>query len=877
MRCPNCARENPDDARFCANCGTALTAPVPAPPPPGEERRLVTVLFADLVDSVTLADSLDPEDYRALLSRFYATVAAEVSRFGGTVEKYIGDAALVIFGLPEVHEDDAERAVRAALATREALDRLNTQLTREGAPLLHMRIAINTGEVVADPKGGGLGEFRLAADAVNVAARLQQHAKAGWILLGPRTERLVRGIVAAASIGQVTLKGKPQPVEAWQVIGLRAERVQRGVPGRQAPLIGRGEEMDLLLRLYDRVARETRSHLVTVLGVPGVGKSRLQQEFVALLRALPDPPVIRKGRCLPYGDGLAFAPVAEILKQDARILDDDPAEMARQKLTTSLARWLPDNAERVAAALGFLVGLVYPGSAIASYDPKSAREEAFLSWRRYLTARAAPQPVLLVIEDIHWADDGLLELLEYTTARLHEVPVLLLCLARPELLERRPQWGAGGRNTATVNLEPLTESESRALIAALLSVDNLPESVRTDILARAEGNPFFVEEIVRMLMEQGAIVEDGGRWRASATITSIPLPDTVQGVIAARLDKLPEDEKRVLQHAAVLGRIFWLGTLRALAGDGSAIPHLLDRLEGRDLIRERPTSTVADDREFIFKHALTREVAYTIVPRAVRAPLHARAAEWFERMAAQRLDEVVDLLAYHWSNGGDTARALEYLIRAGDRAKQLFANRRAVDTYSQALALGGDALPSERAAGIRRRRGEVLQVLGQYDAAQADFEAALRSAEQRDDRRSEARLRYEIARIHHRRLSLSLPQIIAQYEEAHRIAIEVGDRRTEGQCLTEIATAYWDQNDLDRAGRLGQQALAILQELGDRSAVAGVMNLMAMTRFELLDPAGATTHARTALEEARLAGDWSREGTALSYLGMFIGYRGEIT
>jgi len=870
MRCLTCTHDNPSDARFCSNCGAALAAV----PGGAEERRLVTALFADLAGFTGLAESLDPEDLRAIVTRFYALVATEAQRFGGTTEKYAGDAALVIFGLPDVHEDDPERAVRAALAMRDALDGLNTDLAREGRAPLRMRIGINTGEVVADPKGGGLGEFHLAADAINVAARLQQHGQAGSILIGPRTERLVRGVAEARPVGPLELKGKTQPLEAWEVVGLRTHRVQRGVPGRQAPLIGRGDEMDLLLRLYDRVARERRPHLVTVLGAPGVGKSRLQQELLILLSALPDAPTIRKGRCLPFGDGLSFAPVAEILKQDAQIMEGDAAETAREKLRAAITQVVSADPGRAAEALGFLIGLVFPGSEILTFDPKSAREEAFAAWRRYLTARAGSRPIVLVVEDLHWADEALLDLLDYSMSRLHETPALLLCLARLELLELRPQWGAGLRNAATINLEPLSEAESRALIAALLDVDDLPESVRADVVTRAEGNPFFVEEIVRMLMEQGAIIEDGGRWRAIADITAIPLPDTVQGVIAARLDRLPDDEKRLLQQASVVGRTFWVGTLRALTASTDGIERILDRLEGRDLVRERPTSTLAGDREYIFKHALTRDVAYATVPRAVRSPAHGTVAAWIEQVAAGRTDEVLDLLAHHWGQAGDAVRAVSYLLRAGDRARQVFANRRAVEAYSQALSLAGNALPPTEQADVRRRRGETLQVLGQYDAAQSDFEAALETARTVADRAMEARLLYEITRLAHRRRSRSFAEIIVGYEEALRLAREVGDHRTEGLALTEIATGHWDQSRLDEAARFGLQALEILKETGDHAATAGVMNLLSMTYYMSQDIPGGLEWAQRALGEARLAGDRAREATALSYLGLITGVDG---
>jgi len=869
MRCPTCTRDNPPDARFCSNCGTAL----PTGAGGTEERRLVTALFADLAGFTGLAEALDPEDLRTLVARFYALIAVEAQRFGGTPEKYAGDAALVIFGLPEVHEDDAERAVRAALAMRDALEELNAALAREGRRILAMRIGINTGEVVADPRGGALGEFHLAADAINVAARLQQHGQPGSVLIGPRTERLVRGVVETRPVGLLDLKGKAQPLEAWEVVGILPQRTQRGVPGRQAPLIGRTEEMDLLLRLYDRVARERRPHLVTVLGAPGVGKSRLQQEFLVLLSAMPGGPEIRKGRCLPFGDGLSFAPLAEILKQDAQIMEGDAAEVAREKLRAAITRALGADAARAAEALGFLIGLVFPGSEILSFDPKSAREEAFAAWRRYLAARAASQPLVLVIEDLHWADDGLLDLLDYTMGRVHEIPALVLCLARPELLDRRPQWSAGLRNGATINLEPLSEAESRALMAALLDVDDLPEAVRADVIARAEGNPFFVEEIVRMLMEQGAIVQESGRWRAVAEITSVPLPDTVQGVIAARLDRLPEDEKRLLQHAAVVGRVFWLGTLRALLG-ADGLERTLERLEGRELVRERPASTLAGDREYIFKHALTRDVAYATVPRAIRGPTHGRVAEWIEQVSAGRADEVVDLLAHHWGQAGDAGRAVGYLLRAADRARQVFANRRAVDAYSQALSLAGDRLAPEEQADVRRRRGEALQILGRYDAAQSDFETALDAARSLGDRAMEARVLYELTRLAHRRRSRPFAEIIAGYEDVRRLAREVGDRRTEGLALTEIATGHWDENRLGDAARIGLQALELLRAMGDHGATAGVMNLLAMTHYMSRDTRGGMQWAEQALREARLAGDRAREATALSYLGTITGSAG---
>lgn len=493
--------------------------------------------------------------------------------------------------------------------------------------------------------------------------------------------------VETAPLGPLALKGKERPVPAWEVVGLRT---RPGAPaGRQVPLIGRTGELDLLLRLYDRVVMERRAHLVTVLGAAGVGKSRLQQEFLGLLRALPETPAIGTGRCLPYGEGLAFWPVAEILKQDAQIRDDDPEDAAREKLRAAVAQRLPDEADTV----------------------------------------------------------------------VREVPVLILAAARPELLERRPHWDAGARDATRIDLSPLDAAEARRLLAALLpGSPTLPERLVGRIAEAAEGNPFFMEEMARLLVEEGVLTADGDRWRAGRAMDDLPLPDTVQGVIAARLDRLPDDEKRVLQQAAVVGRIFWMGTLRALVEASVPLAEILDRLEGRDLIWERAESTLAGDREFIFKHILTREVAYATLPRAVRARTHAQVAAWVERTAAGRTEELLDLLAYHWTNARDPARALEYLVRAGDRARGLFANRRAADAYTRAFTLGVDLAPDLRLR-LLRHRAEARQLVGEYDGAEADIAEALRLLSQAGGRELQPALRFEQVRLVHRRRRAPIPEI----------------------------------------------------------------------------------------------------------------------
>src|SRR3954470_7358323 len=638
MECPACGRQNPDDARFCMACGAPLAAEQPAG---REERKVVTVFFADLVGFTGRAEQLDPEDVRAMLSPYYGRLRSEIERFGGTVEKFIGDAVMAVFGAPVTHEDDPERAVRAALAVRDAVQELN-----DANPSLdlHVRIAVNTGEVVVaidlDPSGG---EGMVAGDVVNTAARLQQAAPVDGILVGETTYRATERTIEYSESEPVRAKGKADPVPVWEAMAARArlgvDVEQRGA----APLVGRAEELDWLTDGLARTLRERRTQLVTLVGVPGIGKSRLVWELAQVVDGDPELIVYwRQGRSLPYGEGVAFWAVGEMVKAQAGILETDSADAAEGKLHETVADLIPDaeSASWIESHLRPLVGLT--GEADPSGD---SRDEDFAAWRRFFEALAERRPLVLIFEDLHWADDHLLDFVDHLVDWVSDAPLLVIGTARPELLERRPGWGGGKSNAATISLSPLSEEETARLLASLLGQTVMPAELQAPLLARAGGNPLYAEEYARMVSERGVAPADDA------------LPETVQGIVAARLDALSPEDKALIQDAAVLGKVFWSGALAAMTGlQRWTVEESLHRLERKEFVRRERRSSVATETEYAFRHVLVRDVAYGQVPRADRAEKHRRAAEWIEALSSDREDRA-EMLAHHYSSALEFARA----------------------------------------------------------------------------------------------------------------------------------------------------------------------------------------------------------------------------
>ncbi len=610
-----------------------------------EERRTVTALFADLVGSTSLGERTDPEVMRALVGRFFELAFAEIRSRGGTVERFSGDAVLGIFGLTTAHEDDPERAVRAALAIRDRLDLLRTDASVRHEIALDARFGIEAGEVVVgDPFGGGT---MATGDPVNVAARLEQRAAPGQVVIGPAVRMATLNAVEAAPLGELELRGKDEPIIAWLVAGASSELGgERGVPGLRAPMTGRDQELALVVESGRRAKSGGKAVLFTALGVPGVGKSRLAREASSALSA-EQPTVVLRGRCLPYGDGITYWPVGEMLRSWAGIGADLDAAQAIERLRAVC----PDDA--VAERLAFAIGLTSEAPIVEGLD----REIAWAFRRVIESLPPGGDLLVLVFEDIHWAEPVLLDLIEYLVAWSRGVPALVLCLARPELMDRRPTWGGGRVESSRIQLEPLGEADSRQLLGALLAVDDLPEALRARILERAEGNPLFVEEVVRMLIDGGVVVRREDRWVALGTAADVRVPETIEALIRARLDTLPRSERAMLQTASVVGRVFQRSAVAALAGGQTDLGSSLDEAVLRDLITEE--SGAEREPTYRFKHILICDTAYATLPKTRRAALHLQVVDWLDEWAANRAEEFIEIAAYHLEQAARFQRELE--------------------------------------------------------------------------------------------------------------------------------------------------------------------------------------------------------------------------
>jgi class 3 adenylate cyclase len=647
--CGRCGEDNPERARFCLACAAPLAAPAVAG---REERKRVSVLFCDLVGFTSRAEQLDVEDVRGLLTPYYERLRRELERHGGTVEKFIGDAVMALFGAPVAHEDDPERAVRAALAIGAAIAEFNEA---DPALDLHVRVGVTTGEaLVALGARPVEGEGMASGDVVNTAARLQAAAPVDGILVDEATRWATSLQIAYWPAEPVAAKGKAELVPVWLALSPLANLGVEVDQASRAALVGRERELALLEAALARVRGEQSVQLVTLVGVPGIGKSRLVWELLQTVEAEPGLVTWRQGRCLPYGEGVALWALGEVVKAQAGILDTDPAGAAQAKLERTVQDLIADPAEGawVIGHLRPLVGLPGP-----TPDAGDRQEEAFAAWRRFLEGLAEQGPAVLVVEDLHWADDLLLDFLDHLVDWAAEVPLLLVATARPELLARRPAWGGGKPNSAIVSLAPLNEQDTARLVADLLQQALLPAEVQESLLVRAGGNPLYAEEYVRMLADRGFLRKVAGTWRLEQR-DELPLPETVQGIIAARLDALGPDDKALLQDAAVLGKVAWLGALAALsAGDPATLEARLHTLERRELLRRERRSQVAGERQYAFRHVLIRDVAYGQLPRASRAGKHRRAAEWLEALSEDRAEDRAELLAHHWMAALDYAKA----------------------------------------------------------------------------------------------------------------------------------------------------------------------------------------------------------------------------
>ena len=797
VTCPACGQENPDSSRFCGMCGAAL---VPASAPAREERKVVTILFTDLVGSTARAEGLDPEDVRATLSAYYAQLRTELERHGGTVEKFIGDAVMAVFGAPVSHEDDAERAVRAALAIRDSI-----------GEELQIRTAINTGEaLVALGAKPGEGDAMVAGDVVNTAARLQGAAPVNGILVGEGTYRATSQAIDYREAPSVEAKGKSEPIKVWEAVAARSRFGSDVEQKLRTPLVGRERERDLLADALTRARTEESAQLVTLVGVPGIGKSRLVAELFQIIDAEEEIISWRQGRSLPYGERVSFWALGEIVKAHAGILESDDTATAEEKLIAMVEALTEDETERewLARHTRPLVGL--------EGAERTEREEAFAAWRRLLEAAAEHRPLVLVFEDLHWADDGLLDFVDHLADWATTVPLLIVGTARPELLDRRPGWGGGKRNAFTLSIGALSDDETAVLLQRLLDRAVLDADAQQAVLQRAEGNPLYAEEYARMLAER-----DGG---------DLALPETVQGLIAARIDGLPPEEKALLQDASVIGKVFWPG---ALVDAGDQTLHALER---KEFIRRDRRSSIAGQTQYAFLHALVRDVAYGQIPRAERAEKHRRAAEWLSSLAGDRTEDHAEMLAYHYREAlrlGDAAGSDTSALRPAARKAFEEGARRALSLNAGGAAyeLALEALALMEPDSPERPTLQLLAAYGARDLVEKD----------------------------------TVPLL----EEAIDGFLALGDAAGAAEASSLLGRKFFYQGDLTRMRAASDRAVELARQVPLSSATAQAIARHAR-HLEIVEAnhEGAIVTAREALSFADRTGDERLAVDALNTIGM---------
>jgi class 3 adenylate cyclase/tetratricopeptide (TPR) repeat protein len=793
-----------------------------------QTRRVVTVLFSDVVGFTGMGGELDPESLRRLMGRYFERAKMIVDRHGGTTEKFIGDAVVAVFGVPQLHEDDAHRAVRAAVEIRDACAELNGDFQRDWGVEFRVRAGVNTGEVVAgDPREG---HAFVSGDAVAVAARLEQAATPGEILIGETTHRLVSDAVTAEPLAPLALKGKAEPVRAWRVREM-APLGPRWARRLESPLVGRGGELDVLRTVFDRTVQARECQVATVIGVAGVGKSRLTGEFVSTVGARA---TVLGGRCLPYGEGITFFPITEVLRGATGVSEFDSATEARRKLAALLEE--APEAELIVDRLGGLLGL-------ASATP--GVQETFWSVRKLLETLSARRPLLVIFDDIQWAEPTFLDLLEYLTDWMRGVPVMLLFLARPEVMEVRGGWLAGKANASVVSLPPLSEAETDGLISNLLGGGDLAGDIRRRIAEAAEGNPLFVGETLRMLVDDGLLESRNGSWIVTGDVSNLRIPPTIHALLTARLDRLEDEERAVIQRASVIGRIFWWGAVAELspADERPGVGGRLQALARKELIAPH-RSPLGEEDAFRFAHILAVDAAYGGIPKALRADLHERFAAWVERKRRGGIRERDEIVGFH-------------LERA----------------HASLSELGG---PSDRGASLGVRAAAALASAGRRAFARGDMPAAVnlftraaRIAPDDDALRLELLPELAFALLETGDFA-GLQEVVAETTEAAHART---DARLEAQA---VILGLWVRLFTDPEGwaqeaqREATRAISIFEREADERGLAKAWSLLGLFYLTTCQFHAAGEAWERAAAHAHTAGDEREQFEALSWVPLTV-------
>ncbi len=856
-------------------------------PPSDQQLKLATLLYTDIVDSTHLIEGLDPEDIIHIMDGALKYLSTVIDQHGGHVTRFMGDGFKAVFGTPVAREDDAEQAVRAGLGLLKAAEVYAAKIEQEwGRSGFNIRVGINTGPVAI----GGLSEAgdTIMGLTVNVAARLENAAPAGGVLISHNTYQHIRGVFDVQALEPLHAKGIAEPILVYLVQRIKARafyRESRGVEGIETRMVGRDAELRHLQDALYSAIEKRQVHRVTVIGEAGLGKTRLLYEFENWFDLLPEEFWVFKGRAFRYTQSLPFALARDIFSLRFQIQDSDSSAVAKQKLEAGFVDFMGEAGIEKSHFIGQLLGFDFTDSPFIAGirgDVKQIRNRAFYYTTQFFSAVAAQDPVIILLEDIHWADDGSLDLVEHLSRNWRGFPLLIVGLTQPSLFEQRSTWGEGDDNHSRIELHPLSKQECRRLVLEILrKVVDLPQVLEKTIIGTADGIPFYVEELVRMMIEDGVIIKGEQEWRIQPDkLAKLRVPPTLIAVLQARLDRLSQTEREVLQRASVVGRIFWETTLEQMFENNQAgsitnvseLHQILQILRSREMIFRHEPSAFDGTVEFIFAHTMLHEVTYESVLKRDRRAYHAQVAAWLEKQGSERVDEHAGLIAGHYALAGVANKAVRWYIRAADLALRISAFGEARAMYTQALDLlsgkDQDRLP------IQLHLGKVYYQLSDYSAARETLEIAQRIAQDLDDRPRSADALYWLSQV--ASAGGDYQQAQSYLEESLPLARVAGDRATLAQVLYGLGDLQWRMGNFDQARLNCEESLVLARQLGDLNLELYALNRLGTVPLVKGELDKAQPFFEETLERARQAGNRDREANALNNLGAVAYERGDL-